>query len=365
MNRTSIRRAILVGIAAMALAVSGCSAANEGGSGDTGDGGGLTGTLNAGGASSQQSAQDAWRASFQQSNSGVTVNYEPVGSGTGRQNFADGGYLFAGSDSYLTDDEGELSAAKERCGGEDPIEVPNYISPIAIIYNVKGISDLNLSAPVAAQIFAGDIKKWNDPQIAALNDGVSLPATTISPVHRSDDSGTTKNFTDYLAKAGDGKWAFDPDSLWPIKGGEAAEGTSGVVAAVSGGDGTIGYADDSQAGSLGVAKIQVGDAFVAPSAEGAAQVVAESTPVSGRPSVDMAIDINRTATDGYPLLLTSYLIACQHYDSADDAALVKAYLGYVLSDEGQQEAATKAGSAPLDAAMAEKARSLVDAIAAK
>jgi phosphate transport system substrate-binding protein len=364
---SSIRRAILPGIAALALTLSACGAGNEdGSSGDTGSDA-LTGTLNAGGASSQESAQGAWRAGFQTDNPDLTINYDPVGSGTGRENFNNGGYSFAGSDSYLTDDEGELSAAQERCGGEDPIEVPAYVSPIAVVFNLEGVDSLNLSAPVIAQIFDGKITTWNDAAIAALNDGVDLPDTAITPVHRSDDSGTTKNFTDYLAKAGDGSWGYESDGVWPIKGGESGEGTSGLIAAVSGGDGTIGYADESQAGDLGLVSIQVGDEFNAPSADGAAKVLAVSPRVEGRPAVDMAIDVDRTTTESgaYPLLLASYLIACQHYDDANEAAMVKGYLSYIVSDAGQQTAAEQAGSAPLEASIASEAQGIVAKIAAK
>jgi phosphate transport system substrate-binding protein len=350
--RTSIRRAVVPGLAVIALALTGCGASNDS-DGDATDGGSsaaadLSGTLAGGGASSQESAQTAWRAGFQGANSGVTVNYDAVGSGTGRENFISKAFSFAGSDSYLSDDEGQLTAAKERCGGEDAIEVPAYVSAIAIIFNVPGVDSLNLDAKTVAMIFDGKIKTWDDPAIAALNDGVDLPSTAISPVHRSDDSGTTDNFTDYLSKAGGGAWSYDPDGVWPIKGGE----------------GTIGYADESQAGGLGLVSVQVGSEFVAPSAEGAAKALAVSTPVEGRADVDMAIDVDRTTTESgaYPVLLASYLIACQHYDDANEAALVKGFASYVVSDEGQQAAAEQAGSAPLDSTLAEKAQGIVDAI---
>ena len=126
-------------------------------------------TLDGGGATSQAKAQGVWRAGYQD-DSGVTVNYDPVGSGTGRENFISGAYVFAGTDSYLNDDEGELSAAKERCGG-DPIEVPAYVSPIAVAFNLEGVDSLNLSAETIANIFNGKITKWNDHAIAADNAG--------------------------------------------------------------------------------------------------------------------------------------------------------------------------------------------------
>ena len=155
-------------------------------------------------------------------------------------------------------------------------------------------------------------------------------------MHRSDDSGTTDNFTDYLSAASDGAWTYDPDGVWPIQGGEAAEGTSGLVAAVKSGEGTIGYADESQAGGLGIAALKVGEEYVAPSAEAAAKVVAVSPRVEGRGANDMAIEVDRTTTESgaYPLILLSYLIACPTYDDANEAALVKGFLSYIVSEDG-------------------------------
>ncbi|MCW2772390.1 MAG: phosphate transporter substrate-binding protein [Nocardioides sp.] len=367
MTRTSFRRAIVPGIAVLAIALTGCGAANDNSDGSSSSSSdSLSGSIAGGGASSQDSAQQAWRAAFQGDNPDVTITYDPVGSGAGRESFENGAYVFAGTDSYITDDEGELTKAKDRCGS-DPIEVPVYVSPIAVAFNLSGVDSLNLDATTIAGIFDGKVTKWNDPAIAALNDGVDLPDTTITPVHRSDDSGTTANFTDYLSKAAGGSWSYPADDTWPIKGGEAAEGTSGVVAAIKAGDGTIGYADESQVGGLGLASIQVGDSFNPPTAEGAAKVLALSKPAPGRAATDMAIDIDRTTTeaDAYPLLLTSYLLACQTYDDAGTADLVKGFLTYILSEEGQQAAADQAGSAPLDTTLASKATDIVSKIAAK
>jgi phosphate transport system substrate-binding protein len=369
----AIRRAIVPGIAALALALTACgddsdsgSASADGGSG--GDVSSLSGTLNGGGSSAQQSAQAAWTSGFQGEASGVTINYDPVGSGTGRTNFISKAYDFAGSDSALSDDDSagtsEVDQAKERCGGQAAIEVPVYVSPIAVIFNVSGVDELQLDSPTIAKIFQGEITTWNDPAIAALNDGVDLPDTAITAVHRSDDSGTTANFTDWLSKTSDGAWTAPPDDTWPNSTGEKAEGTSGVVSAVKGGDGTIGYADESQASGLGIVAIGVGDSFNKPSAEGAAAVLAASPAAEGRDPNDMAISIDRTITDegAYPLLLASYAIACPTYDDANTAALVKGYLAYMVSDEGQQAAATQAGSAPLDADLASKAQDIVSKI---
>lgn len=365
MNVTSLRRAALPGIAAitLGLTLSACGAANENASGSDGAGSGLTGTLNGGGASSQEAAQNAWRAGFQQANPDVTVNYDPIGSGGGREQFASGGFAFAGSDSYLDDDEGELTAAKDRCGG-DPIEVPNYVSPIAIIHNVDGVDELNLSPATIAAIFDDKITKWNDPKIAAENPDANLPDAPITAVHRSDESGTTENLTNYLATVAEDAWPHGEVGEWPIEAGEGANGTSGVVTAVKDGTNTIGYADASQAGELGTVNVKVGAEYVGPTPEAAAKILEVSPRVEGRPEVDMAVDLDyKTAEAGvYPIVLTSYLLACQTYDDQETADLVQGYLTYVLGEDGQQEAAENAGSAPLSGDLADEALAIVEGI---
>ncbi|MBU6265483.1 MAG: phosphate ABC transporter substrate-binding protein PstS, partial [Actinomycetales bacterium] len=218
----------------------------------------LAGNLVGAGASSQGSAQEVWIAAFQTGNPDVTITYDPSGSGAGRETFIAGGSNFAGSDSYLKDEE--LAKTFAACAaGTTPFEVPAYISPIAVIYNVDGVTDLNLDASTIAKIFSGAITTWNDPAIVALNPKAKLPATAITPVHRSDDSGTSKNFSDYLFQTAKADWAIEkPADTFPFQTGEGAQGTSGVVDAVKNGTGTIGYADASKAGKLGVANIKVG-----------------------------------------------------------------------------------------------------------
>ena len=160
-------------------------------------------------------------------------------------------------------------------------------------------------------------------------------------------------------------WTAGKVGEWPISGGEAANGTSGVVASVSGGQGTIGYADESQAGDLGVANVKVGEEFVAPSAEAAAAVVANSDAVEGRGDYDFAISVNRetTSADEYPIVLVSYHIGCVQYDKQATADLVRAFEGYVISKEGQSAASDAAGSAPISDKLREQSQKAVDAIA--
>jgi len=363
-NRTTLRAAAPAALAlTLALGLSACGASNEGDS-DSGSGdSSLSGTLNGAGASSQEAAVAAWRAGFQSANSDVTVNYDPAGSGAGREQFIAGGVAFAGSDAYLDDDE--LTEAEKRCGGP-VVEVPSYVSPIAVIYNLDGVDELNLSPETLGAIFEGKITKWNDSAIADDNPDADLPDSTITPVHRSDDSGTTENFTAYLDAASGGSWTGGEVETWPIKGGEAAQGTSGVVQAVTNGNGTIGYADESQAGDLGKAKIGVGDEFTEVTPEAAAKVLDTATPVEGRESTDIALEIDRgTQEPGvYPIVLVSYMIGCQTYDDAETADLVKGWLEYVTGEQGQKEAAEQAGSAPLTADFSSKVAEAVGTIKA-
>ncbi|WP_445444224.1 phosphate ABC transporter substrate-binding protein PstS [Clavibacter sp. km3a] len=364
MNSTRLTGAAALA-AVVALSLSSC-AANEppAGSGDASEST-LSGTLNGIGASSQGSAQEAWIAGFQTANTGVTLNYSPDGSGAGREAFMAGGQnaMFAGSDRALKTDE--LEGTFGQCAdGTKPIDVPAYISPIAMIFQIDGVDELNLDPATAAGIFKGTITKWNDPAIVALNPDATMPDAAITAVHRSDDSGTTENFATYLNATAPDVWDAEPDGVWSYEGGEAAQGTSGVVDAVTGGTNVIGYADASRAGELGVAKIKVGDEFVGFSPEAAAAVVEASPEAEGREENDVVFDLDYTtdAAGVYPIVLVSYLIACQEYKDPAVGELVKAYLGYVTSTEGQQVAADQAGAAPLSETVAAQVKTAVESI---
>lgn len=325
--------------------------------------GALSGAINGAGASSQGSASDAWIAAFQTTNPAVTINYSPDGSGAGRTAFISGGVAYAGSDSALSTKE--LGKPFATCKpGTTAIDLPVYISPIAVVFNVAGVTSLNLDATTLAKIFTTAITRWNDPQIVALNPGTTLPDATITAVHRSDDSGTTKNFTDYLAKTAPDVWDAPASDTFPYKTGEAAQGTSGVVEAVTNGRNTIGYSDASRARDLGFAAIKVGDTFVNFTAAAAAKSVADSPRVAGRAANDIAIALDRTTTNPshYPLVLVSYLIVCQEYPNPEEGALVKAYATYVASATGQAEAAKSAGAAPLSDQLSATVASAIETI---
>ena len=360
------RIAAIVTAGALALTACGNDPATNSGSDDGGSaaaaGSDLAGKLAGSGATSQQSAQEAWMAKFGATNPDVDLSYDPIGSGGGRKAFLDGGAAFAGSDSAMKDEE--RASAKERCGPDGAYELPLYISPIAVVYNLKDVKELNLTPSNVAKIFNGVITKWNDPALVADNPDANLPDLNITPINRSDESGTTDNFTDYLAKTAKADWPYESSGNWPKQGTQSAQGTSGVVQAVQGGEGTIAYADHSQAGSLGVAKIKVGDTFTEPTAEGAAKVVEESPQVSGLPEHDLAVDLKRdtTTAGAYPLVLVSYIIVCSKYDDAEQGKLVKAYVNYIASADGQKVAGDEAGSAPISDKLRTEVQAALDTI---
>ncbi|GAA4727210.1 phosphate ABC transporter substrate-binding protein PstS [Modestobacter marinus] len=366
---TTTRTAALSAALAATFALSACGASNEETDAGTAAAGGdsgeeLSGTLVGAGASSQQAAMQGWTAGYSSVQPDVTVNYDPVGSGGGREQFIAGGTNFAGSDAALDDEE--LAAAQERCAGGEIFELPNYIAPIAVVYNLEGVEGLNLPPEVIAGIFAQQITNWNDPAIAEANPDATLPDQAITVVNRSDESGTTENFTEYLSAVAPDVWTYEPSGDWPVQGGEQAQGTSGVVSAVQAGQGTIGYADLSQAGDLGVANVGVGEEFVEPTAESAAAVVENSETLEGRGEYDYAIELARDTTESgnYPIVLISYHIGCITYEDQETADLVSDFMSYVISEEGQQAAAEAAGSAPISDGLREQAQTAIDAITA-
>jgi len=355
--------AIFASLAVLAIGVSACGSSDDSASSSSGS---LSGQIAGAGSTAQEAAQEAWIAEFENENSGVTISYDAVGSGGGREQFIAGGVAYAGSDAALEEEEGELKKAADRCSPGKLVEIPAYVSPIAVIYNLEGVESLQLDPETLAKIFNQEITTWDDPAIAKDNPGVELPDTRITPVNRADESGTTENFTDYLSEVVPSIWSYEVSGDWPVKGGEAAQGTSGVVEAVTAGDGAIGYADASQAGELGVATIKVGSQYVEPTPEAAAKILEESPEAKdlAKTPYMFPFELDRkTESQGtYPIVLVSYLIGCTQYGSADEAAIVKGFFNYVISSEGQAIAAENAGSAPLSTSLAKKLQPAVDAI---
>lgn len=330
-------------LAAGALTLSACSGGDTGGDGEAVDSGSVSGTLIGGGASSQESAMTAWTQGVTEVSPDLTVNYDPVGSGAGREGFLAGQYSFAGSDAAMDEEEQEQAAAV--CGPDGVFHVPSYISPVAVAFNLEGVDTVNMDAETIAKVFAGEITTWNDDAIAEQNEGTELPDTPITVVHRSDDSGTTENFTAYLAEAAADAWEFGEVETWPSEiAAESAQQTSGVVSLAGSTDGAITYADASQVGELGTVAVGVGEDYVEYSAEAASKAVNAS-----EANEDGSVELDRATEEAgvYPIVLVSYHIFCQQYQDQETADLAKAFAEYVVSEEGQQAGADSAGSAPI------------------
>jgi phosphate transport system substrate-binding protein len=360
------RAAAVISVAALALTACGSDNATNApeSTGESSEGATtVSGNLTGAGASSQNAAMTAWQDGFAQANQGATVQYSPDGSGAGREAFLAQAVQFAGSDAYLNDEEYE--ASQEFCGPDGAINIPVYVSPIAIAFNLEGVDSLNLDATTIASIFRGEIASWDDEAIAALNSDAELPSTPITVVHRSDDSGTTENFTDYLAAAASDVWTDEADGTWPAAiVAENAQGTNGVVSTTTSTDGAITYADASAVGDLGQVAVQVGEEFVPFSPEAAAAAVDVATPVEGRSDVDMSFDLERDTEEAgtYPIVLISYHIVCSTYEDQETVDLVKAFESYVISEEGQETASGSAGSAPISETIRTDAQTAIDSV---
>ena len=330
----------------------------------------ISGNFSGAGASSQQAAVEAWIAGFQGTNPEAKIAYNPSGSGAGVQTFLTGATAWAGSDKALADDEVEQS--KSVCTEGTAFDVPVYISPIAVVFNLKGVSDagkhINMDAATIAKIFDGKITKWNDPAIADQNKDLKLPDTAITVVHRSDKSGTTQNFVSYFKDVTPDNWTYDLSENWPNEVGQGAKGTSGVISTVKQADGTIGYADFSQVGDLGTVAVKVGDKYNEISAEAGSKVIEDSKQddtVKGDNRIVIKVNHATEAEGSYPIVLVSYDIVCPAYKDTKQAEFAKAWLTYVTSDEGQKAAQDAAGTAPLPSSLKSEITKSIEAIKTK
>jgi len=326
----------------------------------------VTGTLTGSGASSQQSAMAAWAEGadgIKSVQSGLKVQYSPDGSGAGVKKLIAGQVQFAGSDAAL--DADEQKQVQTFCGPEGAMNIPVYIAPIAVSFKLSGVDKLNLDASTVAKIFSNKITKWNDPAIAALNEGVTLPDAKITPIHRADESGTTDNFTEYLHSAAASDWSWDPAKAWPSDlAGESAAKTSGVVGLAAQTEGSITYADLAAATNLSHASIKVGEEYVVPTEEAAAKIVEASKRVESTNKNDMAVEIDysNAPAGSYPVTMVSYQIFCQTYKDQNTVDMVKAWGTFVSSQAGQTAAQDEVGSAPLAASISDEAAKAIATI---
>ena len=312
----------------------------------------LSGTITAGGSSAQGNAQKAWTAAFTQQATGVTINYDSTqGSGGGVTNWLGGSYDFAGTDSALSADQ--FTQAQTSCGPDGGLNIPVYLSGVSVIYKLPGDPKVNLSGDVIAKIFSGKITKWNDPAITALNSGTTLPNLAISVVHRSDGSGTTNNFTNYLNQVAPSDWTTPANNAWPNNIGSGQQGGSGVVNTVEAGNGTIGYADQSSIGKATQAAIQAGTSgstFVTYSAAAATKAFGAAAQDASQGDGDLTKKLDYTAISGadeYPIPLLSYDVLCKTFAKSDQGKLTAAYIGFIGSADGQKVGQANAGAAAL------------------
>jgi len=322
-----------------------------------------TGSITASGSSAQENAMQKWIKDYQAACSGATINYQPVGSGAGIEQFNQGSTAFAGSDSALKDEE--QIAADKRCASGKAVNIPMVTGPIAVAYNLQGVDSLVLDAPTLAKMFAGKIKSWNDAAIKQLNGDAKLPSTPIQAIHRSDSSGTTDNFTKYLAAAAASDWTFGNAKEWKAPGGQGAAKSAGVTQSTKGAQGAITYVEWSFAknAGLGVAKISTGGGDpVELTGETAGKAVAASTVAGTAPDLKLKLDYATKAAGAYPIILVTYEITCAKGLDAGQSKLVRSFLTYTASDEGQQ-VLEELAYAPLPAEIAPKVREAVTTIA--
>jgi phosphate transport system substrate-binding protein len=303
-----------------------------------------SGTIKAAGSTFQTNLQQQAIAAFKTVSPSITVDYDPVGSGTGRADLYANTVLLAGSDSPVPKKE-----ASEVPAGKTILYFPVQVGPIAMAYNLSGVTGLKLDATVLAGIFQGTIKTWDDPAIKALNAGVSLPSTSITLAVRSDSSGTTANFSQYLVDAAGSAWKLGTASTLTFPStARGGDGGSAVAQIVKSTPGAIGYVDASTAAASGLSMASVKNSagsYVAPSSASAAAAVSHVTP-----KADLTfLTADEPGAASYPIAYQSWDLVYEKQASANDVALLKAYLGYLLGPG--QKLLTPLGLAPLPASI--------------
>jgi len=325
------------------------------------------GTLNGEGSSAQKNAIEQAITDFQTACPGATINYNPTGSGAGIKQFIAGQVGFAGSDSALKTKpkDGatniEQADADKTCGSP-AWNIPMVTGPIAVAYNVKGVDKLILTPAVTAKIFNGLVKTWNDPAIAAINPGVTLPATPITVFFRSDESGTTENFTKYLNTAAPKDWAAKPAKKWTGKG-QGKEKSAGVAAGVKATDGGITYVEWSYAkdNKLGIAQVDNGAGPVELSSAAVGKAVSAAKQTGTGNDLALKLDYATKEAGAYPILLVTYEIVCSKGKDPAQAKLTQAFLkSFAAAD--MQTKLQEIGYAPLPADIQAKVLTSVNAL---
>jgi phosphate transport system substrate-binding protein len=312
-------------------------------------------TLNGDGSSFQAAFDQEAAQEFHSLYSGVTVNYPGNGSTTGVTDLQKTLVNFAGTDLPITDISGITI---------DPTTVlyfPTVVAPITVSYNLTGVSQtLDFSGTTLAKIFAGKITTWNDPAIAKDNPGVTLPSTKITPVHRSDGSGTTRNFTLYLSKVDPTDWTAPPSTTFPNNLGLAGAKNSGVAASVQSTSGAIGYVDfaTATAGGLKYGEvINYAGTPVAATLAGASAAAAATTV-----NADLTYDpTDAQAPTAYPITSPTWIVVYKTQTNAATGAALKAFLSFILTT-GQTKVASATGYAALQGSILSKAQAQLSAL---
>ena len=319
--------------------------------------------LTGSGSTAQANAISHFITSYEESCSGKQLTYTASGSGAGIQDFLAGKTDFGGSDSPLQGDE--YAAAKQRCGGSDAWNLPVVFGPIAITFNVKTTDVLTLDAPTLAKIFGGAITRWDDPAITALNG--TMPAEDIHVVYRSDLSGTTDNFQQYLQAASRGAWTKGAGKAFNGGVGTSAQGNEGTSEAVKKTEGAITYNEWSYAMKqhLDVAGIKTAGGVVHIGNDWVGKTISDVTiKGQGHDPNDLVLDLSKvyaTTTPGaYPILLASYEIVCSKYPDAEVGKAVRAFMQSTIT-EGQQ-GLTPLGYIPLPPDFQTKVAAAVNSI---
>jgi phosphate transport system substrate-binding protein len=322
---------------------------------DTGaDLGSLSATLNGSGSSFQNNLELAAIDAFASDASGVTINYNSVGSGQGKTDLANQVTDFAGTDSPVQDRD------KATFRGGDFLYFPIAGGPVTVSYNLKGVDKLQLSAGTLAGIMQGDIKTWDAEEIAADNPKAELPSTKITIAHRSDGTGTTTAFTRYLDKASGGVWKHGAGDTveWPADS-QGGEKNTGVAQIIQQTDGAIGYVDFSDADAVGLTFASIKNKagkYVEASLDGASAAFAGATV-----NRDLTVDsLDAIGDDAYPITTPTYIIVYEKPTDEAKAKAMVAYLRYLLTDG--QELAGDEGYAKLSDDLAAKAVAQLDSI---
>jgi phosphate transport system substrate-binding protein len=358
-SRRALAGIAVSAIAALALAGCGDSGGEDTpGTGSSSGGGseysGLSGDLKASGASFPNAYYQAALDEFAKVAPDLNITYNSTGSGTGKKEFGSGLTDFAGTDSTVKDGDGPATGSF--------LYVPTVAAPITVSYNLSGVTELKLSPDTLAKIFSRQIKKWNDPAIVAENAGATLPDKNIVVAHRSDGSGTTNNFTKYLAKAAPNSWKLGSGDTvaWPAdtQGGDK---NTGVAQIIKQSDGAIGYVDmaDATASKLVFAAIKNKDGqFVKASLDGATASLGGATVKD-----DLTYDpLDAAGAASYPITAPTYILVKTQYTDAAKGKAVKGFLKWLLTDG--QSVAAGVNFAKLPTALQQKALAQIEKVKA-